>query len=742
MSFDQSEARAPRRLKDLPTYYYHEHFLEMLDFVGEHYAHALGDEHQQIVREFRALTQNEQRLYVRLVNRKGQVFDAARLRYPELGSTAPLLATLRSRGWVRRPSAEHFESVLRFLKRAEILDVLSKRLSGVGRSLKKTELVELARRHVLPADFMAEVATDRIVVQGHCREVRYLLFLFFGRLQDGLSQFTMRDLGLVRINHTRGNYEPRFAEREEAEAHFRLAELTAAVDRSEVAGLLRLAEETGTWPDDSLPSVARERDALAYRLGRELERAGEAAAALSVYGRGESAECGERVVRLLLARGDRDAAKSFLEARIAAPQCVEEALVAEDLYARKFGGKRTSAATDELRAGEVIELDESLSGAPERAAAEWFEANGAVSYRVENSLWRTLFGLLFWDQLVEGADSQSSSPFDFLPVSIRERRFRERHAPAVERVFALFDKPGAILGELLKQSTRHFDKPNGVFRWRRQTLDAVLALAGQADPRAIRAMLEHFVDDYLNARYGYPDLMLIEDGQVRFVEVKAEGDALRRNQLLRLEQLRVAGFAADVVRIRWVLDPDQDYVVVDVETTGGRGERHRVTEIGAVRVRNGRVVDTFSTLLNPQRTIPPNITRLTGISAATVADAPYFVDVADDFERFLGDAIFVAHNVEFDYGFIAREFERIGRPFRMPKLCTCSSMRRLYPGHASYSLANLCREYGIALNNHHRALCDAEAAAELLLLVNEKRQELVDERRDARPVRPVAIPDV
>jgi DNA polymerase-3 subunit epsilon len=84
-------------------------------------------------------------------------------------------------------------------------------------------------------------------------------------------------------------------------------------------------------------------------------------------------------------------------------------------------------------------------------------------------------------------------------------------------------------------------------------------------------------------------------------------------------------------------------------------------------------------------------------------------------------AIFVAHNVDFDYGFIAREFKRLGRPFRHPKLCTCSSMRKLYSGHKSYSLAALCENYGIALRQHHRALCDAEAAAELLLLINEKR---------------------
>jgi DNA polymerase-3 subunit epsilon len=87
------------------------------------------------------------------------------------------------------------------------------------------------------------------------------------------------------------------------------------------------------------------------------------------------------------------------------------------------------------------------------------------------------------------------------------------------------------------------------------------------------------------------------------------------------------------------------------------------------------------------------------------------------------DAIFVAHNVNFDYGFVSREYARLGRSFRHPKLCTCASMRRLYPGLSSYSLGALCNEFQIPLKQHHRALCDAEAAAELLFLVNEKRAE-------------------
>jgi DNA polymerase-3 subunit epsilon len=162
-----------------------------------------------------------------------------------------------------------------------------------------------------------------------------------------------------------------------------------------------------------------------------------------------------------------------------------------------------------------------------------------------------------------------------------------------------------------------------------------------------------------------------------------------------------------------------------VETTGGRGDTHRVTEIGAVKLKNGEIIGRFSTLLNPQRTIPPGITRLTGITPAMVENAPYFSDIADDFEQFMHGAIFVAHNVDFDYGFIAREFGRLGRTFRYPKLCTCASMRRLYPGRRSYSLRALAEAYDIPLRNHHRALCDAEAAAQLLLIVNEKRGELL-----------------
>jgi DNA polymerase-3 subunit epsilon len=105
-----------------------------------------------------------------------------------------------------------------------------------------------------------------------------------------------------------------------------------------------------------------------------------------------------------------------------------------------------------------------------------------------------------------------------------------------------------------------------------------------------------------------------------------------------------------------------------------------------------------------------------------VQGAPVFAEVADSFMQFMSGGIFVAHSVNFDYGFISYEYERLERRFRFPKLCTCAGMRRRYPGHQSYSLGNLCETYNIDLKDHHRALCDARAAAHLLNLINQHRE--------------------
>ena len=153
------------------------------------------------------------------------------------------------------------------------------------------------------------------------------------------------------------------------------------------------------------------------------------------------------------------------------------------------------------------------------------------------------------------------------------------------------------------------------------------------------------------------------------------------------------------------------YAIVDIETTGGSATRSRITEIAIYKHDGQKIVDEYQTLVNPCQDIPYNITKLTGIDNELVANAPLFFDVAKEIDAFLDGCVFVAHNVNFDYGFIKAEFERIGLSFRRKKLCTVRLSRKLLPGKYLYSLGKLCASEGIPLNNAHRAAADAKATA-------------------------------
>ncbi|HEX8270553.1 MAG TPA: exonuclease domain-containing protein [Flavobacterium sp.] len=154
---------------------------------------------------------------------------------------------------------------------------------------------------------------------------------------------------------------------------------------------------------------------------------------------------------------------------------------------------------------------------------------------------------------------------------------------------------------------------------------------------------------------------------------------------------------------------NQEYAIVDIETTGGNAGGSRITEI-AIIIHDGlQVIDRWETLVNPQKEIPLPIFALTGITNEMVSKAPIFDDIAEKVFEMLSDRIFIAHNVNFDYSFIRHELEAAGFKWTARKLCTVRAARKIKPGFASYSLGNLCRSLDIAIENRHRAGGDADA---------------------------------
>ena len=148
-------------------------------------------------------------------------------------------------------------------------------------------------------------------------------------------------------------------------------------------------------------------------------------------------------------------------------------------------------------------------------------------------------------------------------------------------------------------------------------------------------------------------------------------------------------------------------VFVDIETNGLNHIRGRVIEVAAIRVENGKVTETFRSLIDPETELPYYITNLTGITTNDLKGAPTFDQIAEDLKSVLKDAIFVAHNVRFDYSFLKQEFGRLGLNFLPKQLCTVKLSRALYPHVKGHKLADIIQRHNFSFSARHRAYDDA-----------------------------------
>jgi DNA polymerase-3 subunit epsilon len=155
------------------------------------------------------------------------------------------------------------------------------------------------------------------------------------------------------------------------------------------------------------------------------------------------------------------------------------------------------------------------------------------------------------------------------------------------------------------------------------------------------------------------------------------------------------------------------YAIVDIETTGGYAANNAITEVAIVLHDGNREVKRYETLINPAMNIPRYVQALTGIDDDMVADAPYFNEIAPFVHEWLKDAVFIAHNVNFDYSFLKHQLKACGLELDSKKLCTIRLSRKVFPGAPSYSLGNICQYLGISIPNRHRAGGDADATVRL-----------------------------
>lgn len=664
---------------ELPAKYYLDHFLEMLETLKGAHSFLFEDRHHRFLKTFESLSEDAKCLFIRIANRKGVIFDKASFEFTNWDELAAV-------GFIRPATVEEDEALFTaWIKKEQIKKILDQHQVPYKKSASKDILLDIFRENREKLELINEF-TPLIINQAY-GDLHYLLFLLFGKVQDSLILYTLRDLG-IRKAHSKKVVKAKFSSIEEAKSLYFYSTLIATPD---------------VWPEAFGEEAKLKREKVLLKTAEEARQNNQPLEALSFYQMCENYPATEKRARLLWELDKKDECLMALQKMMDDPSHDEELLFAEDFMGRKFGAKKLSLLTETLRSARHLHIDDSFYRHPEFGVVEHYKNQNSRAHFSENFLFSALFGMVFHDQLI---NMERHSEFDRVPVALKNKLTFESlenfsWEEALERDYS--DSDFFILDDESKEMMRDF--------------------VTHADQKSLEHMLRYLNGDYWSRHTGFPDLFVIENGEVKFIEIKAEGDSLKKSQLKQMRELEKAGFKVEVLNVSYKYNPDQVYVVVDIETTGHLSSWNRITEVAAVKMKGDVVIDRFQSLVNPRRPIPRDIQQLTGITNEMVGSAPGFEDIADSLDEFTKDAIFVAHNVSFDYAFIQKEFDRMEKRFVRPYICTKAGIKKHYPKLDSYSLKNLSSHFSISLKNHHRAMSDAEAASDLLRLINLKRAQ-------------------
>lgn len=719
---------------ELPPDYMRSHFAEFLQRVSKLYQPLFDAATTDWIASYHGLSVEAQRLWLRMLSRKGLVFALADLQYAEVTDQAAAVQALTTAGFISPAQTAQTQAViLERLTKARLWQLVellpdTVLLQRPKKSADRPSLLAYVQAHpALSIELLQQI--EHWVVLHTPESLQFLLFLHFGHLHTDLSAFVLRDLGVLPTQPFKQDFAPRYLDAATAQVGFFYASRKAAwrellpkrTSRLNSDELQQWVDSITRWPTPLDERTELQREQLCYEIGRQAERLQHIDLALQCYRHEPTYPASERLMRLYHQLGDTAALEQQLQQMLQQPSCDDEYQLAQDFSARLGRVYRITDLTQTLQQAGVLTLDDLYMSDPEQGVIQYYQQQGQQAWHCENNLWQALFGLWFWQELFESDLAAVHSEFDWRPRDLTTGLFYTRQQAALDAKLALFATPEQALRQLLKQFAHAAQRPNALFRFYPELLEQLQLLVQHAPAGALASLLKKMAQDYRSLSRGFPDLLVRTTQGIEFIEVKAPGDVLRRHQLTRLRTLQDLGFAVRVQKLKFFADPKRIYAVVDVETTGGTGSADRITEIAIVRVQQGQVIDRYSQLVNPQRRIPSFITRLTGISDAMVAAQPSFAEIAGDVLQRLQGCVFVAHNVKFDYGFVKAELARCDLELKLPQLCTVVQSRKSFPGLASYGLAALASHFGLNLTQHHRALADAAATAELLLLIQQQQ---------------------
>ena len=531
---------------ELSEDYYLDNFQQLLQFVQSQYSDLLNDNERKFASVFKRQNSDAQKLYVRLIQRKGPVFRTDKLNYSEINDISEAMAALAEVALLQIDPELDTLNLANLVTKAELLRLFDHELRPY-RSERKGVLIE----RLVSLNATAETLPFQ-VVQPLCHaEMNTFLFLFFGNLSQNMTQFVLQDLGLTRFE--RYPISSRlFNHRSELEQGLHLSQLRRQVHEQPFhrEELLQLLRELPPSSEFRHPVIRRRYSKLINTMARALERQGALLEAKQWYASTLLPPSRERQARILAKLGETTAALALCSAIESNPASSLELAFAQRFVRTLAGDKRKRQRFAELNLhlnddGRRVELQ----------VQTYFNSRGWQACYVENTLITGLAGLWFWDIIFADVEGAFFHPFQTAPADLTTSDFYPRRKAMIDqRLQALLT--ANVLETLNETYQQKKGISNRLVNWAALKPELIEQAVTIIPTWHLYIMFKQLMFDVGHNRTGFPDLILFDQHKRKYqwAEVKGPGDRLQENQKLWLTFFQKNDIPAEVVFVSWVFD--------------------------------------------------------------------------------------------------------------------------------------------------------------------------------------------
>lgn len=542
----------------LPPKYYHDNFEYLLSFVKDKYADLLVESEWKFLRKYYTLPEDAQCLFIRFVNRKGLFFKVETLKYAEIEDISGNLEILAARGFITPLNFENHKfwinELLALLTRSELSAAFGVRELKAAR---KEEITEYLKSSLSAEEIIGVIRGKfRLVKVNFEEEVSFLKFLFFGNRSMDMTEFVLRDLGLVQYyKQSDDDLVARFTTRKEAEDKWLVSEQFLVF--SEIKESYE-PEQLFDWycsfrdtHRQLSPIAVPAFQKLQLNIGRHLERCKAYDLAIELYEDAQVPPARERKARSLARIKFYDEARAVCEEMILSPFNVDEQYFAEYFLTTLSGKKNRKQTTSWLKEADEISIPADYRHSVELGSLEYFLEQGYSGAFSENFSWRALFGLLLWDIIFDPSLVAFHHPFQRRPSDLYLPDFYEKRRTQVQHRLDGFGEPDELVAYLWETFEKNFGTANPFVVWDPEIWGMVKVLASRIDLAALKKIVLTMAENLVENSRGMPDLLIWDETRYELLEIKSPNDTLSNQQLFWLRTFRELGVNARVLRVRF-----------------------------------------------------------------------------------------------------------------------------------------------------------------------------------------------